>query len=551
VRWFAALASLGLSTCVHRVSEVDAPRTVVLVAKAIRTMDPRRPVAQALAMRDGRIIAVGSRAEVLAQAGEGALVEEYPSSTIVPGLVDAHGHLAALGDALATVSLASATTEEDAVSLLSRAETMGGWLVGAGWDQNRWETKALPRRESLDGAFPATPVLLHRVDGHALWVNSEALRRAGITAETADPAGGRILRDAAGAPTGVLVDNAMALVASRVPAVSPEERRRRLSRAIETCARLGLTGVHDAGLDLETLRVLQEWDMKSLLPIRVYAMAQGQGPEAEELLGMGPFRGSRVELRAVKFLLDGGLGSRGAALLAPYSDEPSQSGLLVLEAAAFEARARRFAQAGFQVAVHAIGDRANALALDVLTRLSTERPGSRNRVEHAQVLKLDDVPRFAAAGIIASFQPTHATSDMPWAQARLGAERVRGAYAWRAVLDTGARVAFGSDFPVEDPNPLWGLYAARTRMDRSGQPPSGWTPEQRVTGEEALAGFTTGAAWASFAEEHAGQLIAGFDADFVVLPVDPVTDDPRSLLEARVELTVVGGVDVYRADRPR
>jgi hypothetical protein len=333
--------------------------------------------------------------------------------------------------------------------------------------------------------------------------------------------------------------------------VSPEERRRRLSRAIETCARLGLTGVHDAGLDLETLRVLQEWDMKSLLPIRVYAMAQGQGPEAEELLGMGPFRGSRVELRAVKFLLDGALGSRGAALLAPYSDEPSQSGLLVLEAAAFEARARRFAQAGFQVAVHAIGDRANALALDVLTRLSTERPGSRNRVEHAQVLKLDDVPRFAAAGIIASFQPTHATSDMPWAQARLGAERVRGAYAWRAVLDTGARVAFGSDFPVEDPNPLWGLYAARTRMDRSGQPPSGWTPEQRVTGEEALAGFTTGAAWASFAEEHAGQLIAGFDADFVVLPVDPVTDDPRSLLEARVELTVVGGVDVYRADRPR
>lgn len=548
----AAALGVGSTGCAHRAPEPRAPVTVVVVAKRVRTMDPLQPVAEALAMREGRLLAVGSAAEVLAAAGPGAIVERFPASTIVPGLVDAHAHLAALGDVLATASLSGATSEAEAVALLARAPTMqGDWLVAARWDQNDWPGSQLPRRESLDAAFPTTPALLHRVDGHAVWVNSEALRRAGVTRDTADPLGGRVVRDETGAPTGVLIDNAVALVAGRLPPPSPQERQRRLARALEACARLGLTGVHDAGLELETFRTLQSFDMMGALPVRVYAMASGQGPEADELLGLGPFRGRRLELRAVKLWLDGALGSRGAALLEPYADEPTQSGLLLLEPADFAARAERFAERGFQVAVHAIGDRANHLALDVLAELEARRPGGRPRIEHAQILRPEDVARFGGGGPVASFQPTHATSDLPWAEARLGKARLEAAYAWRGVLDAGGRVAFGSDFPVEEPNPLWGLHAARTREDRRGQPPGGWSPAQRLTGEEALAGFTTGAAWAAFAESHRGQLAAGFDADFVVLPVDPVGDDPRRLIDAKVELTVVDGVDVYRADPSR
>ncbi|MBL9038606.1 MAG: amidohydrolase family protein, partial [Archangium sp.] len=258
-------------------------------------------------------------------------------------------------------------------------------------------------------------------------------------------------------------------------------------------------------------------------------------------LKQGPGTGRHLELRAVNLLSDGALGSRGAALAAPYSDAPGETGLLLLSGNELASRARAFADRGFQVAVHAIGDRANTLVLDVLSSL----PAGRHRVEHAQVLSPTDIPRFAKHGLIASFQPTHATSDLPWAEQRLGPTRVLGAYAWRSVLDTGAHVAFGSDFPVEHPNPLWGLYAARTRQDHSGQPAQGWYPSQRVTGLEALAGFTTGAAYASFAEMKRGQLAPGFDADFTVLPVDPVEGHASALLGAKVQLTVVDGARVY------
>jgi predicted amidohydrolase YtcJ len=373
------------------------------------------------------------------------------------------------------------------------------------------------------------------------------LKRAGIGHETKDPDGGRIVRSDAGEPTGVLVDAAVELVMGKVPAASKEELQRRLKTAVETCARLGLTGVHDAGMDLATLRVLRDWDLLGVLPIRIYAMAYVQGAEGDEFLGMGRFKGKKLELRAVKLVADGALGSRGAALEAPYSDEPSQSGLMQLSPGELEAHATKFAEAGFQVAVHAIGDFANALTLDVLGRLEKAHPGSRHRVEHAQVLRAQDVGLFAKNGLVASFQPTHATSDMPWAEARLGEARLAHAYAWREVLDTGAHVAFGSDFPVEDPNPLWGLYAARTRQDHEGKPEGGWHPEQRVTGEEALQGFTLGAAWASFAEAERGSLEVGKDADFVVLPVDPVEGEAKALLDAKVQVTVVDGVDVYRA----
>jgi len=530
---------------VKRVPEAD--QTIVFVARRVRTMDPARPTAEAVAWRHGKIVAVGTRGEVLEAAGPGAIVETFPGSVIVPGLVDAHAHVASLGRSLSIVSLLEVTSEAQAVERVKAAPPsafQGEWLMGRGWDQNDWSKPQWPTRASLDALHPKTPVFLARIDGHAAWVNSEALRRAGITAATRDPPGGRILRDERGEPTGVLIDNAMDAVTAKIPAPSDKEVQQRLKVALETCARLGLTQVHDAGMDLRTFRQLQQWDMLGGLPVRLYAMADGQGDEAEQYLGLGPFTGRHLEMKAVKLLIDGALGSRGAALHAPYSDEPSQQGLLLLTPEDFEQRARSFAERGFQVAVHAIGDRANTVVIDALGKLDRKL---RHRVEHAQVLTQDDVAKFAKYGLIASFQPTHATSDMPWAPARLGPERTRFAYAWKSVLDTGAQVAFGSDFPVEDPNPMLGLYAARTRQDLKGAPPGGWMPEQVLTGEQALAGFTSGAAYAAFAEERRGQLAVGFDADLLVLPVDPVSDSPSALPGAKVQVTVVDGVDVYRA----
>lgn len=544
-----ALAVLAFTACPRRMPSEN--QTVVFVAKRVRTQNPGQSMAEALVMKDGTIIYVGSRADALDVAGSGAAVEEFPDAVIVPGLVDAHVHLAGLGRALALADLSTAKSDADAIAKVKRAgesTKQGEWVLGRGWDQNDWAGRAWPAKGTLDSAFAGAPVYLTRVDGHAAWVSSAALARAGITAATADPPGGRILRDEQGEPTGVLVDNAMDLVAAKVPAPTLEEQQKRLKVALETCARLGLTAVHDAGMDLATFQILQTWDLAGALPLRVYAMADGQGPDADEYLGRGPFKGRHLEMRAVKLLIDGALGSRGAALHEPYSDEPAQKGLLLLEPEVFAAKAKAFADRGFQVAVHAIGDRGNSLALETLAALEKAHPGSRHRVEHAQVLAPDDVGRFAKDGIIASFQPTHATSDMPWAEARLGPERVTRAYAWKSVLDSGAHVAFGSDFPVESPNPLWGVYAARTRQDQKGRPPGGWHPEQKLSGEDALAGFTTGGAYASFSENRRGILKVGFDADFLVLPLDPVSDPAEGLIGAKVLVTVVDGVDVYRAN---
>ncbi|MBK7865007.1 MAG: amidohydrolase [Archangiaceae bacterium] len=511
----------------------------------IRTGDAQRPIAQAMAIRDGKIVKVGSRDEAMEAAGPNPIVDEFPSGVIVPGLTDAHGHLLGLGEALTFANLYEAADEADAVKKLRSAGEpahQGDWLMGEGWDQNDWPGHAFPTRWSLDAELEHTPVYASRVDGHAAWVNGEALKRAGIRKDTLDPPGGRIVRDPNGEPTGVLIDNAMELVRAKIPPAGPEQLKLRLKAALETCARVGLTGIHDAGEELEVFEQLQRWDAGGSLPIRVYAMAKGVGDDRDLFLGRGTFKGRRLTLRSVKLLADGALGSRGAVLFEPYTDDPGQSGLYVLKHELLEQRAQAFAAAGFQVAVHAIGDKANAETLDVLEKL----PPNRHRVEHAQLLREQDVARFARSGIIASFQPTHATSDMPWAEARVGAKRLQYAYAWRSVLDTGAHVAFGSDFPIEKPDPLLGLFAARTRTDVHGQPAGGWHPEQKVSGEEALAAFTSGAAYAELAEDRRGALREGFDADFVALSVDPVEDPPEALLTAKVLVTVVDGIDVWR-----
>jgi predicted amidohydrolase YtcJ len=541
-------AALG---CPRRVPEgAKMTDAAVYVAKSVRTLDRSRPLAQALAVRGGKVVAVGTREEALAAAGPDAELVEL-DGFLVPGLADAHVHLASLGRSLSTVSFVGTRSPEEVVERARQAgpdSHQGDWLVGRGWDQNDWPEgkRVFPGRALLDAAFPNTPVMLSRVDGHAVWVNGAALSLAGVTAKTPDPAGGRIVRDAAGEPTGVLVDNAIALVDALVSPPTEQQFQRRLKAAIERCLAEGLTQVHDAGMDLRTFSLLQQWDAIGALPLRVYAMADGQGPDAQLFLERGLFQGQKLTMRAVKFLADGALGSRGAALEAPYSDDPTQSGLLLLSADDLELRARAFDEAGFQVAVHAIGDRANRIAIDVLSRLEARHPGSRPRVEHAQLLGLEELNKLATGRLVVSMQPTHATSDMGWVEARVGPRRLLGAYAWKSVLQVGAPLAFGSDFPVEDPSPLLGLYAARTRQDADGKPAQGWRPGERVTGEEALRAFTTGAAYAAFAEDARGRLSPGMDADFTVLSVDPVEAPAKELLTAKVLLTVVGGRPVYQ-----
>jgi predicted amidohydrolase YtcJ len=472
-------------------------------------------------------------------------------ATILPGLVDAHGHIDGLGLGLERVNLNGATSEDEMAARAAakgRETPEGEWVFGRGWDQNDWPSRAWPTAAALDRALPGRRIWLKRIDGHAGVASTAAMQAAGVTRETPDPAGGQIIRDSAGNPTGVFIDNAMDLIEKAIPAPSREARRRTLQRAVETIASLGLTGVHDAGVDDETVSILRDLADEGKLPIRVYAMLGDDAALLEKWFRAGPLRNYNdlLTVRSVKLYADGALGSRGAALLAPYSDDPSNSGLVIASVSHISDVASRAKAAGFQVNTHAIGDRGVRNVLDAYDA-ATVGPSDRYRIEHFQVAHLDDIRRLASMGVIASMQPTHATSDMPWAERRVGPERIRGAYAWRRVLDAGGRLAFGSDFPVEEVNPLLGIYAAVTRQDLDGQPPGGWLPDQRMTAAEALRGFTADAAYASFDEGRRGTIDLGKDADFTVLDRNPLEVPPVEIPRLKVRYTVVGGRVVYAA----
>lgn len=383
-------------------------------------------------------------------------------------------------------------------------------------------------------------MLLRRVDGHAAWANARAMRLASIDASTEDPPGGEVLRDDEGAPTGVFVDNAVDLLMRQLPAPSDAEIRDDLARAAARCADAGLTGLHDMGVDARTLAQLRALEAAGALPIRVVVYLEGD-PGTDALLDTPPDREGLVMVDGVKHYIDGALGSRGAALFDDYDDRPGHRGLLVQSPEALAANARRAHDAGYRVAIHAIGDRGIATALEALGAAEGEDRSPRHRIEHAQVLRPADLETFVRLGITASMQPTHATSDMPWAEARVGPTRIRGAYAWRAVLDAGVPLAFGSDAPVESYRPALGVYAAVTRQDAEGQPPGGWMPEQRLTTVEALRAFTRGAA-AAIERDDLGVIRVGAVADLTVFAEDPTTIEASALRDLTPIATVVGGV---------
>ncbi len=553
-----ALAVVGLAASAARAGEgsADLPAADLILHNAVvHTLDAANPRARALAARDGRIVYVGDDAGALALRGEGTRVIDLSGAAVLPGLIDAHAHFLGLGKTLQNLDLVGTTSVDevaDRVRAACERAAPGAWIYGRGWDQNDWPEARFPTAEDLP-ACGDRPVYLARVDGHAYWVNRAALTRAGIHADTPDPEGGRIERDASGAPTGVLVDRAADLVRDAVPEPSPQVLRDRALLAQEACLRVGLTGVVDAGVGRGGLNAYHALAKEGQLRIRVYVMLDTEDPELlDTYLGGPPQVGlyeDHLTVRAVKLYADGALGSRGAALLADYSDEPGNAGLLVTPPATLEEITRRALAGGWQVATHAIGDRANRAILDAYEGALAELPGGdyRLRVEHAQVVASEDIPRFVQLGVIPSMQPTHATSDMLWAEARLGGERLAGAYAWRSFLDAGTRLPLGSDFPVESQDPLWGIHAAVTRQDHSGHPAGGWLPGQRLSVSEAIRGFTLDAAHASFEEHLKGSLEVGKLADAVVLTADPFVVAPAELLEVRVRMTVVGGEVVYAA----
>ena len=470
---------------------------------------------------------------------------------MTPGLIDAHSHLLGLGQALSEVDLTGAPTYEEMIRRVREAASRapaGTWVYGRGWDQNRWPGKAFPTHGALSAAIPDRPVWLTRVDGHAALVNARAMQILGIDEATRDPSGGRFLRDAAGRPSGVLVDNAQG-VRDRLPAPPPAEIQRWISAAAGHCVAFGLTTVTDMGVGQDAIDAYQALRKAGKLPLRAGLFLTDNADLLARWMQRGPEIDpeARVNVRGVKLYADGALGSRGAALLEPYSDDSNNLGLLVSTGDHLEDVSRRAAAAGFQVGIHAIGDRGSLVALDAMEKaLGGPRPAARFRLEHSQIVRVQDLERMARLGIIASMQPTHATSDMPWAEDRLGPRRLERAYAWRKVLNDGGRLALGSDFPVESADPRLGLYAAVTRQDVQGKPAGGWLPGERLTREEALRGFTLDAAWSLFLEKEVGSLEVGKRADLVVFARDIMAVPEVEIPRVDVDMTLVEGEIVHQ-----
>ena len=498
---------------------------------------------------DGRVVATGDE----------SLLEQYPDAkridgerrTVLPGLIDAHAHVAGLGFLKTSLDLAGVPSVEDAVARIAayvEDKPHGRWITGRGWNQVLWPVQEFPRASHIDAVVSDRPVWLRRIDGHAGWANSVTMRLAGITDDTPDPVGGKIIRDDNGHATGIFVDRAMDPIASHVPQPDKAEGRAAVRAAVDTLLSEGMTSVHDAGVGIMNAEIYMSMADDGELGMRVYAMIGG----ADEVLDtiaepIYAYGNDRLEIASVKLYADGALGSRGAAMLEPYSDDPENRGLPFWTQAELDTMVQKANGMGFQVGIHAIGDHGNRMALNSFERVQGGKPSPlRNRIEHSQIVALEDIPRFTALGVIASMQATHATSDKNMAEDRIGPDRILGGYAWRRMLDAGVVLANGSDFPVELSNPFHGLYAAVTRQGRDGEPEGGWHADQALTRAEALHSFTLAGAYAARQEDRLGSLEPGKWADFIVIDRDYFSIPAAEIDDIIVLETWVGGQRAYK-----
>jgi len=499
----------------------------------------------------GRVVATGGR----------SLLNEYPDAiridgngqTVLPGLVDGHAHLYNYGFLAISLNLTGSPSPGAALRQIAEyadSTPLVGWIQGRGWNQVLWNPQTFPSASDIDAVVLDKPVWLERIDGHAGWANSRAMEVAGIDDDTPDPTGGKILRDENGKATGVFIDMAMGLIGRHVPNPDKDDIRAAYRMASRNLLPYGMTGVHDAGISIKEAEVLISMADDGELGLRVYAMLSDSG---ENLDKMGkPLKGhgsDMLDIAAVKLYADGALGSRGAAMIEPYSDDPENHGLPFYTLDELTGFTHKANDMGFQVAIHAIGDHGNRLALDAFEAAQGGKPSRlRNRIEHAQIIALEDIPRFAELGVIAAMQATHATSDMNMAEDRIGPDRIKGGYAWRRLLDSGAVLANGSDFPVELANPWHGLYAAVTRQSRAGEPDGGWYADQALTRAEALHSFTLANAYAAHQEDRLGSLEAGKWADFIVIDRDYFEVPASEIDDIQVLETWVAGKKVFMAE---
>ncbi len=536
------------------------PAEVIFVNGRFITLDETRPEAEAIAVRGERILAVGSRDEIEKHRGDETEVVDLEGLTVVPGLIDAHEHFPDIGKRVQQVFLDETRSAAEALEIVKRElEKLppGEWLVGQGWHTVSWNGADYPGKEELSRISPDNPVYLVGMASHAAWVNAKALELAGITKDTPDPPGGRILkRKDTGEPTGILLEEALDLVSRHLPLETRETRKADVRRSIETALRFGLTGMHDAGSNAGTVGIFKELLAEGAFPFRLYVMLDvpDAGAVLDSYLDEPPeidLGDHRLTVRCFKAYADGALGARGASLLEPYSDDPEATGLIQNSEDELARLIEKAGQKGYQVAIHAIGDRGNRSTLNAVERAQKSLPGKdlRVRIEHAQIVAPPDIPRFASLSVIASMQPIHATMDMGFAETRVGPGRIQGGYVWQSLLSSGARVAAGSDtpsFPVVYNNPLWGIHALVTREDGEGKPEGGWYPAQKVSRLDALKMYTLHPAYAAFEENVKGSISKGKLADLTVLSKDILAIPEEEIRDTEVVMTVVGGRVVYR-----
>jgi len=539
--YFAPILFLAPLYCCTTKASVD----LIVHQANIYTVDKEFKQAEAFAVKDGKFVAVGSNKEIMAEY-EATEVIDLQGAFIYPGFIDAHAHFYGYGTGLQVADLTGADSFEELITrVVAHREKHPGqtWILGRGWDQNLWKKKAFPSREKLDELFPDVPVLLTRIDGHAALANSKALSLGGITASTA-LLGGKVIVER-NVPTGVLIDNVIGLVSEKIPELTASEKRTALLSAQKNCFQVGLTTVADAGLSREIIELMEEMQEEGSLKMRIYAMVSPTPEDMAYYFNRGPYRKDRMTVKGFKIFGDGALGSRGAALLQPYHDSPDEQGFLLSSPKDFEKLAVSMYEHDFQMNTHCIGDSTNRVLLDIYAKVLKGKNERRWRIEHAQIVNEKDVAKFGQYNIIPSVQPTHATSDMYWAEDRLGQERMKDAYIFKELLDQNHLIALGSDFPVESVNPLYGFHAAVARKDAENWPQGGFQSENRLSREEALKGMTIWAAYANFEEDQKGSIETGKFADFVILEQDIMTEREEELRSLPVKGTYIGGERVY------